>query len=1276
MATDGDKIEYKDLIGPDDSILELLIQLEQLNKSYGVMINAVRAGAKEIVYAMRQVSGATSEGKAKIDEATAAADRLERAEKELKFALSDVGKEVAWVKAQTADVNRVTVEQERQIKALTGSYDKINLELKDHIKLWKSLSAAERANSEMGGEILSSIISLKKELAEINKQLNPTVAKLTELQKAEERLAFLQSEEGKRLMELKKQIRELQSERNNEKVSLTDLDKAYQRLSDAWSEENSKIQELNLRTAEANRLKKLEAQLSMAATGSYEQLSAQYELNKIKLNKMSAETRNATAEGKELEEQTLLIYKQMIHLQEATGNHKLSVGNYVKVWDGLGNSINQVVREIPSLTLGFNTFFLAISNNIPIVIDEIQRLKEKNQMLRAEGRPTQNIIKTIVSSIFSWQTALILGITFLSMHGEEVIEWIKNLGKGPGIILTIKERLKNLNEELKTTNASYGENVTSIKKLQLEWKNLSSKEEQLQWIRDNKSEFDKLDISINGVTDAENVFVNNTAAVIEALKLRAKASAATKLASEQYEEALIKKNEAETEAAQGPSAWDKFLSYGSGLEGPGASGYRAGTGEVVSAEKFKQDRIDDLKAEAKAAEANGDAYFDMAAGYEAAAKAILKKANIEEKHKNDKSRTREPRDLTDTINRNSIAIQRKYEESITKLQRDEYVQRRKSVVDATLDANRQLEEKYRKNEEYINNIDGKYKQLDESQRQQIMNQQQWIQKTIANNLEQLNFEIEQIEKERQINSIKILRETVEWELETIIDSIDEEQKIKLQQLEHEEELVKKTNAALTEGGRSEVEITAEYAKKRLDIIAKYGEITYELRQQDIENQLKHVKKGSQEELRLLLEQNEMARRLALLQNSAKPASQQQSAASINSLFDLNASRISGSFTISGLEEAQELAFAEFNIVKRSEYQITKFKLNQEKERWQKQIELAEAGGLDWSQAQIDAAKATVKGIERQLKEETNFMSLVGDKGFGGAILTKLGFNDDQIKALDEASNIMLENIQAVFEAETELAEMELETAKQRVEAAQNAYDAEIEARNNGYANNVATAKKELQLEKKNQLEKEKILESAKKRQERIDSALQASSLVTASANIWSSLSSIPIVGPALAIAMIATMWGSFAAAKIKANQVTRASSQEYGEGGLEFLDGGSHASGDDIDLKTKNSKGKNMRAEGGEALAIINRRSTRRYRKQLPNIIQSLNKGTFEDKYLKAFEHGETLQAHFRTEHINFDLSKLEKDVTEIKKQNSLKYITLSDGTTLMIKGNITRHIK
>ena len=129
---------------------------------------------------------------------------------------------------------------------------------------------------------------------------------------------------------------------------------------------------------------------------------------------------------------------------------------------------------------------------------------------------------------------------------------------------------------------------------------------------------------------------------------------------------------------------------------------------------------------------------------------------------------------------------------------------------------------------------------------------------------------------------------------------------------------------------------------------------------------------------------------------------------------------------------------------------------------------------------------------------------------------------------------------------------------------------------------------------------------AQRAQESIDNLTQASSLVTASANLWKTLSAI---SPALAIAAIATMWGSFAAAKIRARQLT---TEKYGEGTVELLQGGSHASGHDIDLGTK-PDGTRRRAEGGEYFAVINRRNSRRYGAMIPEVINSLNDGTFSD---------------------------------------------------------------
>lgn len=1312
---DEDKIKYSDIIQPDDSIEKLIKQLGELNQSYETMVNAIRAGADRVVHALKTASGATNEGRKSIDEATASTSRLERAQNELKIAMSDTGKQIAWLKAQTVDQNKATVEQQRYLQQALSSYDRLKSDLKQTVSLYKSLTEAEREDSAMGQQLLQDILNLKNQIKALDDQMKPHIQTLTEVQKAEQKLAYLQSEEGQKLLDLKAKIAEVTAARRQQKTATDPLVQAQEKLAYARSEENQQLKLYSTQIKEANQIAQLQATIASSAEGSYNRLSAQYALNKIRLNQMSQAEREAADSGKKLETETAAIYQQMIKLQEATGNYRLSVGHYQKTWDGLGISVSQVVRELPAAAVSLNTFFLGISNNIPMVVDEINRLRAQNKLLQAEGKATVSVTKSIVKALFSWNTVLVVILTVFSMFGGQIIEWIGNLFKAKNAVISTTEALDNIAKELESTNASYGDNIISLKQLQQEWENLKTTAEKKQWIKDNKSEFDKLGVAVNDVTDAENIFVNNTKAVVSALKLRAKAAAAQKLAAEQYEKALVARNKAETEAAKGPSGWDKFKNWfvQSSLRatdeyGMGPSAANLQVADQVSAEDFKQQRIQDLNDEATAAEKTGDAYFDLAAGYEAAAKAEFDAAGVDEPHKKTKTRTRtrEPRDLTSIINQNSIKAQKEYEESITALQKDEFAKRRKTAADEVQNENNKLREMLRKNDEYVRNVDGKYKKLTEDQKRQIAQQNAWINSTIANNLKALALQLEQIQREQAANSLRLQRETqtgavsptpiaenapkntettvttnvtVTRDASQMEASLVEERELMRQNLEAEYKLVLDTNAKLLAAGdehaRSEEEILIEFNKKKLELYADYDKQILSARERDIENQLGLVKKGTKEELQLLLQQNEVRRQLALAENAAKPAAEQVSSSVINAKFDKSAAQTKGSFEMTGFEEQQALDEAIFNEVKHNETEITRFKLEQEKARWQEQIRLAEAGGLDWSQAQIDAAKSTVKGIDRELSELDDFVANIGKKGLGGTLLEKLGFDDDQIDALGDAVNIVIEQLQSIMDAEVELAEQAVEAAEKRVEAAQKAYDAEVEARNNGYANNVATAKKELEQEKKNQQEKQKQLEAAQKHQEALNTVIQASSLITASANLWSSFSSIPIVGPALALAAIATMWTSFAVAKIKAKQVTASQSEEYGEGGLEFLEGGSHASGNDIDLGTNNGKGKRMRAEGGEALAIINKKRTRKYRKILPDVIDSFNKGTFEDKYLNAFANSDGLSIALNAND-SIDLSKIEDDVRSIRKQNEVKYYTMPNGTVVMQRRNVKRIIK
>lgn len=1305
MAED-DKIKYSDIIEPDDSIEKLVKQLGELNQSYETMVNAIRAGADRIVHSLKSASGATSEGRKAIDEATASTSRLERAQNELKLALSDTGKQIAWLKAQTSDANRATVEQQRYIQQAISSYDRLKSDLKQTVELYKSLTAAERADSEMGQQLLNDILNLKNQIKALDDQMKPHIQTLSEVEKAEQRLAYLQSDEGKRLLELKAKIAELTSARKQQKATVDPLAQAQEKLAYAQSEENQQLKLYSTQIREANQIAQLQATIANSAEGSYNRLSAQYALNKIRLNQMSAAEREAADSGKKLEAETNAIYQQMIKLQEATGNYRLSVGHYQKTWDGLGISISQVVRELPAVAVSLNTFFLGISNNMPMVVDEINRLRAQNKLLQAEGKATVSVTGSIVKALFSWNTVLVILLTVFSMFGQDIINWVANLFKAEKQVMSFREQLEALTEELKKNTGGYGDNIVAFRKLTSQWEKLTDDKQRLQWVKDNVSEFNKLGIAVNDVNDAEVAFNSGTPQILEALKLRARATAAMSLASQKYEEALQKNEEALLKEQQ-PSTFlettsDYFSALGASTFGPDAD-LSLETNLAKRRNQQREENIASLRRERDALEKEGDAFFDLADGYNTAADELVKALGLF-----GKARTagdgRDPRDLTNTINRNDITIQKKYEESVTELLKDEYAKRRKEAADQVQNENNKLREMYRLNEEYVANVDGKYKELTESQKKQIDNQQKLITETIANNLRALDLQLQQIQNEQKVASLQTQRNTinptdtstatqaVQNQESTVTTnvivtrdasqmeaSLVEERRLMEENLDIEYALILDTNKKLLAAGddqaRSEEEILIELNKKKLELWSEYDQKILDARERDIENQLELVKKGSEDELNLLLQQNEVRRQLALAQNAAKPAEQQVSTSVINAQFDKSAAQTKGSFQMTSFDEQQALDEAVFNEVKRSETEITRFKLEQEKARWQEQIRLAEAGGLDWSQAQIDAAKATVKGIDRELSELDDFIKSIGKKGLGGTLLEKLGFDDDQIDALKDAVNIVIEQLQSIMDAEVELAEQAVEAAEKRVEAAQSAYDAEVEARNNGYANNVATAKKELEQEKKNQQEKQKMLAAAQKRQENLNTVIQASSLITASANLWSSFSSIPIVGPALALAAIATMWTSFAVAKVKAKQVTASQSEEYGEGGLEFLEGGSHASGNDIDLGVENKKKRRMKAEGGEALAIINKQRTRKYRKILPDVIDSFNKGTFEDKYLNAFGNSDKLNISLNSNN-NMDLSKIEDDVRSIRKQNETRYYTMPDGTVVMQRKNVKRIIK
>ena len=443
-----------------------------------------------------------------------------------------------------------------------------------------------------------------------------------------------------------------------------------------------------------------------------------------------------------------------------------------------------------------------------------------------------------------------------------------------------------------------------------------------------------------------------------------------------------------------------------------------------------------------------------------------------------------------------------------------------------------------------------------------------------------------------------------------------------------------------------------------------------LQKESIELRLQAVKEGSEQERQLRMQLLENERQTALLQNQQKPTGQQQDAAAINASFDAKGAGIAGEYLQAQLQifdQQQALAQSEFDLLRNSEARKTQFRLQAEKERLQKVLELNQQAANKLSDVEVQTIQNTIKKIDQEIEQSKG-----EERGTDIYGLFGLNLDDDQKEAINTSMQYALDALNTFTAARVAAADAAVEQADKEVSAAQSALDAELEARANGYANNVVQAQKELDLAKKNQEKALKEQQKAQKQQAAIQTLQQIGNMVTATALIWSQL------GFPFAIPAIAVMWASFAASKIKAAQLAKQTgetggTETYGDGTVELLEGGSHQSGNDIDLGTK-PDGTRRRAEGGEFFAVINKRSSRRFRKIIPDVINSLNNGTFAHKYLKSYSDGDGLTLNVTGQ--SPDLRNLSDDVREIKEQNRRRVYVDGDGNTIESYKNLKRKIK
>lgn len=251
--------------------------------------------------------------------------------------------------------------------------------------------------------------------------------------------------------------------------ALSAVEKATKQFAYAQSAEAKEVALVKEQLRQKNAELRTNAREALAAEGSLNQLRAQ-------LVQLKAEAANFDLNSKEFAEASARINElngKIMKAEAAMGDHRRNVGNYASAFNNLGFQVQQVARELPSLTMGPQQFFVAISNNLPMLADAYaetiannKKLREENLKLAADQQ--KQVIpawKQMLKSIVSWQTAIVVGITLLITYGKEIGEFISGLFKGKKAIDAISLSTEQYQNAIDNANKSAADELSTLKLL-------------------------------------------------------------------------------------------------------------------------------------------------------------------------------------------------------------------------------------------------------------------------------------------------------------------------------------------------------------------------------------------------------------------------------------------------------------------------------------------------------------------------------------------------------------------------------------------------------------------------------------------------------------------------------------------------------------------------------------------------------------------------------------------------------------------------------------------
>lgn len=201
--------------------------------------------------------------------------------------------------------------------------------------------------------------------------------------------------------------------------------------------------------------------LEQVARGSIDEMSQALSRMRTVYRSLN-ESERTSGWGQNLLKNIESIDTKVKELDASMGVHNRNVGNYASGFNMLGFQIQQVARELPALAYGPQVFFSAISNNLPMLADEISRAKKSVKELKDAGQTFTPVWKQIASSIFSWQTLLVAGVTVLTLYGKEITSWVASLFKGKTAIDAAAAALEQFNSAMAQGSVSAQSELTKL----------------------------------------------------------------------------------------------------------------------------------------------------------------------------------------------------------------------------------------------------------------------------------------------------------------------------------------------------------------------------------------------------------------------------------------------------------------------------------------------------------------------------------------------------------------------------------------------------------------------------------------------------------------------------------------------------------------------------------------------------------------------------------------------------------------------------------------------